>query len=591
MDQHQKQSIAPMALKLDERGRIRAADHGFQQLVGLSEQEVKTAALDQLLLRSSSQSPVAVLLDLAASCGFVHERVTLRQKDGSALEVNLSIVPAGGNSADGGYRVVLGPLNSQAELEHEPSGHHNGRHAGQHFLGKWLDHLGTTGLLYLTVIGAVAVQTLVSVLVFSAVSATLISSLLAMASLATVIAGFLVTRRISKPLKEARQRLQRIGAGDLFAIYEIHREDEFGELLKSIQRLQTDLAFEQLELAEMSRCQKRLQTALDSVDTNVMIADDNGRIIFINQSLLRMFREAEAAIRKHLPHFDHTRLLGTNIDAFHHQPDRIKAQLKISHENFQSEVSMGGRSFRFIANPILNSEKQREGTVMEWQDRTAQLAIEEEVQSIVEQASSGNLNGRLSLEGKTGFMRSLSEGINRLLDVNESNAREIETMAQHAGATATEGARVILRSMNSMMEIAEDSKKIDAKTGMINEIAFQTNLLALNAAVEAAHAGDHGKGFAVVASEVRSLAQRSADAAKDIRLLTESSGQKIEHGSELADQAKLVLEEIITSTSHVSQVVEKILGSVNTVEDQILSVDAGTDKKPAAAGRQSVACH
>lgn len=551
----QSHTALAMGLKLDWQGRIVYFDHSFKLTVGLSDQEIQGMSLRLLLQQPLPQQMLEGLLKRVRRNGCDSLEIVLKQNNGDTLSCIMSMVPSGGGAAGGGFRAVLTPIADGRAAKPgavEP---------GFSRLNRLLDQLGTARLLYLTVAGAVVVQTIVSLLVFLGVSATLIGGLLTMASLATVVLGVLVTRRIGKPLAQARERLHRIGAGDLYSVHPVQRQDEFGDLLKSVQRLQVELAFDQLALEEMGRRQTRLETALDRVKTHVMIADESNNIIFLNHALQNMFRSAEADIQKYLPHFNRNQLLGMNIDLFHRDPERIRKVLEANPEHYESEVSMGGRTFTFIANPIWDERQQRTGTVLEWQDRTNQLEIENEVQSIVEQASNGDLNGRLDLADKAGFMLRLSEAINRLMDVNETNAREIEGIARHAGATAIEGGNVILRSMSSMMKMAEDSKKIDAKTGMINEIAFQTNLLALNAAVEAAHAGDHGKGFAVVAAEVRSLAQRSADAARDIRLLTESSGAKIERGAELADQAKHVLEEIIGSTNNVSRVVEKILGT------------------------------
>ncbi len=109
-----------------------------------------------------------------------------------------------------------------------------------------------------------------------------------------------------------------------------------------------------------------------------------------------------------------------------------------------------------------------------------------------------------------------------------------------------------------MSKIEESSGKVSDIIGVIDEIAFQTNLLALNAAVEAARAGDAGRGFAVVASEVRSLAQRSSEAAKDIKALIVQSGSQVKDGVKLVNDAGLALGEIVTSVKRVSDIVAEI---------------------------------
>jgi methyl-accepting chemotaxis protein len=147
-----------------------------------------------------------------------------------------------------------------------------------------------------------------------------------------------------------------------------------------------------------------------------------------------------------------------------------------------------------------------------------------------------------------------------------------------------------------MKRINESSKKIAEIIGVIDGIAFQTNILALNAAVEAARAGEQGRGFAVVATEVRSLAQRSAEAAKEIKALIGSSVERIHQGSHLADQAGVTMTEIVASIRRVTDIMGEI--SVAGVEqsagvaqagDAIHQMDAGAQQNAALAAQSAVA--
>src|SRR5579864_838471 len=130
---------------------------------------------------------------------------------------------------------------------------------------------------------------------------------------------------------------------------------------------------------------------------------------------------------------------------------------------------------------------------------------------------------------------------------NSENARSAATLADNASETAGRGNAVVTRVVGAMQEISESSAKIAEITGMIESIAFQTNILALNAAVEAARAGEQGRGFAVVAAEVRSLAQRAATAAKEIKALIEQSASRVDTGNELVHGAGGIIAEIVRS--------------------------------------------
>ncbi|MBB3214210.1 methyl-accepting chemotaxis protein [Herbaspirillum sp. Sphag1AN] len=141
---------------------------------------------------------------------------------------------------------------------------------------------------------------------------------------------------------------------------------------------------------------------------------------------------------------------------------------------------------------------------------------------------------------------------------NADNALQANQLAQSASSIAIQGGEVVARVVETMKGIDDSSKKIADIISVIDSIAFQTNILALNAAVEAARAGEQGRGFAVVASEVRSLAQRSAAAAKEIKVLIEDSVAKVEDGSKLVAQAGATMEQVVSSVKHVTDVVTEI---------------------------------
>ncbi len=141
---------------------------------------------------------------------------------------------------------------------------------------------------------------------------------------------------------------------------------------------------------------------------------------------------------------------------------------------------------------------------------------------------------------------------------NADNAKQANQLASAARDKAQEGGEVVDKAVTAMGEINQSSKKIADIIGVIDEIAFQTNLLALNAAVEAARAGEQGRGFAVVATEVRNLAQRSAQAAKEIKTLINDSVERIGEGSKLVDNSGKALEDIVESVKKVSDIIAEI---------------------------------
>ena len=146
---------------------------------------------------------------------------------------------------------------------------------------------------------------------------------------------------------------------------------------------------------------------------------------------------------------------------------------------------------------------------------------------------------------------------------NADSARLANQLAQSASTIAIEGGNVVGQVVETMKGINESSRKISDIISVIDGIAFQTNILALNAAVEAARAGEQGRGFAVVASEVRSLAGRSAEAAKEIKMLINASVERVEHGTTLVDQAGVTMSEVVSSIKRVTDIMGEISAASN----------------------------
>jgi methyl-accepting chemotaxis protein len=401
----------------------------------------------------------------------------------------------------------------------------------------------------------------------------------------------------------------------------------------------------------------RLRAALDKASASVMVADEGNKIIYANDSATRLFTGAQEDFRRDLPSFDASRIVGSNIDIFHRSPAHqrgIVAGLKTAHG---TDMRIGGRAMRISASPVVDSKGERLGTVVEWWDRTQEVSSEEQVSQIVTQALAGDLTNRLPEEGKSGFFLTLSRGLNQMLDntaqmvshikrasgevyrgadeisrgnadlsqrteqqassleetassmeemtssvkQNADNAAHARKLASAARDEAEKGGAVVGNAVRAMSEINSASKKIADIIGVIDEIAFQTNLLALNAAVEAARAGEQGRGFAVVATEVRTLAGRSATAAKEIKELIKDSGSKVEDGSALVTQSGQSLEQIVQAVKKVSDIVAEIASAsqeqssgIEQVNKAVMQMDEVTQQnaalvEEAAAASRSMA--
>jgi len=161
---------------------------------------------------------------------------------------------------------------------------------------------------------------------------------------------------------------------------------------------------------------------------------------------------------------------------------------------------------------------------------------------------------------------------------NADNARQADQLANHASEVAQSSGQAVGKVVTTMDEISASSRKISDIIGVIDGIAFQTNILALNAAVEAARAGEQGRGFAVVASEVRSLAQRSAEAAKEIKTLIGDSVAKVESGSSLVHGARETIEQLVNEVRKVTDLVGEIMVSSREQADGVTQINVAVSQ-------------
>ncbi|MDD0837123.1 methyl-accepting chemotaxis protein [Curvibacter sp. HBC61] len=179
-----------------------------------------------------------------------------------------------------------------------------------------------------------------------------------------------------------------------------------------------------------------------------------------------------------------------------------------------------------------------------------------------------------NLQQTAASMEQLTSTVNQSADT----ARQANQLASTAAQAATRGGQVVGQVVTSMQHITDSSRKISDIIGVIDGIAFQTNILALNAAVEAARAGEQGRGFAVVAGEVRSLAQRSAEAAKEIKSLINASVEKVESGSQQVAEAGASMDEIVNSVRRVSDLIGEISASSGEQREGIAQVNSAVSQ-------------
>ena len=286
----------------------------------------------------------------------------------------------------------------------------------------------------------------------------------------------------------------------------------------------------------------RIKNALDKCTTNVMIADVDLNIVYMNETVTSMMQRNEAELRKTLPHFDARKLIGQNIDVFHQNPAHQRGMLAALKTSYRTQIKVGNLYFGLIANPVMDADGQRLGSVVEWAARTAEVGVENEVAAIVQAAAQGDFSQRLDREGKTGFFANLSDGMNQLLDTSEQGLSDVaDVLASFAEGDLTQRIHrdyaglfgKVKESANSTAEnltrvMCEVRAAADALTGAANQVSATAQSLSQAASEQAASVEETTASVEVMSA---SISQNSDNAKVTNGIATKASKEAADGGS------------------------------------------------------------
>ncbi len=373
---------------------------------------------------------------------------------------------------------------------------------------------------------------------------------------------------------------------------DIDRNDQVGDFQRALYSMQVKLNSDLAHTREQSASNLRIKQALDNVQSCVMVANNDLNIIYMNNTLIEMFKNAEADIRQQLPAFDASQLMGANIDQFHKNPAHQRGMLAKLDSTFTSELVIGSRHMKFVANPVRNDDGERIGFVVEWLDRTHEVKIEKEIYTIVDGVKAGELSQRIEMADKEGFFETLSEGINEFADVIETVFGEISTTMRdleqgdlsHRITSDYQG--VYLDCKNSINgsfdKLSGIVSQINDSAGFINnssqEISSGNNNLSQRAEQQAANLQQ----TAASMEQLTSTVKNNAENAQQANQLANNAKDQAEKGSSIVDSAVSAMQEINESSNKIAD----IIGVIDEIAFQTNLLALNASVEAARAGEQ-----
>ncbi|MDP2903250.1 MAG: methyl-accepting chemotaxis protein [Methylovulum sp.] len=351
--------------------------------------------------------------------------------------------------------------------------------------------------------------------------------------------------------------------------FELDRNNQLGDLLRGLYAMQVNLNLQLAEANQVARDALRINQALDSVQSGVMVANTQFEIVYMNHGVQEMFKKAEQDIRKQLPNFNANKLLGTNIDLFHKNPAHQRGMLEKLTGLFRSEFVIGGHQMVVVAHPVIDGGGERIGYVAEWLDRSTEVKVEREIATVVDAAALGDFSQRIDEHGKEGFFLALAKSINVFVETCDTGLNEI-VRALEALARGDLTEKITNDYSGTFGQLKDDSNAtVEKLKEMISEIIVASDTIQTAAREIAVGNNDLSHRTEEQAASI----EQTAASMEELTSTVQANTQSAKHASQLAVESSDIAAKGVSVVGQVVMTMEDINQSSRKIGDIISVID------------------
>ena len=376
--------------------------------------------------------------------------------------------------------------------------------------------------------------------------------------LIAIITAIFISRSITRSTRQVVDVLSNISEGKYNNDITIETQDELGILLYGLKSMQVRMGYELYYVQEAANESSSIKTALDRASTNVLMANMDDNITYMNDAVQKMFVDIEPQLQETIPGFDANMLMGSNIEEFFDNIGHQQTLLKDLKDTYTSTVTVSGLTLQLTATPVFAEDGERLGTVVEWNNRTTEIGVENEVANIVEAAANGDFSQHINESDKNGFYLVLAEGINQVLQTTRTGIEDVvRVLRSLAQGDLTQSIDADYKGVFAQLK-DDVNTTAERLTEVISKVHNNNDQSASTATEVSSTSQELGQGSSEQAASLEEISSAMEQMSANIRQSADNAGQTEQIAQKAAGDAEESGQAVGKAVNAMKDIAEKI---------------------------------